>query len=150
MSKDPKESNPPRIGEASVWLMDDISNDLRTLVISELRAEEVAARFPDAKVLREVTVWEEQPHLSIQDYASLPSRDRRGLAPRTDADGTHRIYKKIILVDLLLLEPPSACGKAQILRAELQQVGLHDHPHRGHAELAKALAQISASEITMH
>jgi hypothetical protein len=38
MSKDPKGSKPLTIGEASVWLMDDISNDLRDLRAARRRS----------------------------------------------------------------------------------------------------------------
>jgi hypothetical protein len=55
MSKDAKESKPPTIGEASVWLMDDISNDNLLVAPDGIRSSDQGENSPSV-TLRQVTI----------------------------------------------------------------------------------------------
>jgi hypothetical protein len=116
--------------------------DIRTVIVSELRAKEVAARYPNVKVLREVKIWEEQKQLPLDELDRLPESKKRGLTRRTDADGETRVYKNVTDIDLFLVEDLSGSGKAKILRFEQQKTGANDTP-----AAAKAQNDISTNKL---
>jgi hypothetical protein len=121
-----------------------VVSDLRTLVMAELRAEEIASRFPDAKVLREVKIWEEQPEISVQVFEAMPDHDKHGFTHRIDADGQGRIYKNMTDIDLLLIEKAPDGGKAKILRFEQHKTGTRDTPGEAKAQNDVALRKIES------
>jgi hypothetical protein len=123
----------------------DAASDIRTVIISELRAHEISARYPGSKVLREVKVLEEQPRISIQEFENMGADKKRGLTRRADSAGQSRVYKIITDIDLFVVDNLDS-GNAKILRFEQQKTGLGDTPGAARAQNEVALNKLASTQ----
>ena len=117
---------------------------LRNILTSELRAEEIAARYPGAQVLREVQIWEADLTVPLRDVEGIPGK--AGQTFRRDSDGTHRIYKNVTDIDLMVIDRPLGGDKAKILRLEQQKTGGTDTASAAKAQNEAALTSIQSSQ----
>lgn len=118
------------------------TRDLRTVLVGDLLAEENAARYPGARVLREVKVWEEQPNITAEQYRSLGRDQKQGLTSRRGENGSEHIFKDVTDIDALVVAEGQS-GKLEILRVEQQKTGARDTQANANAQNKAALDAIA-------
>ncbi len=102
------------------------AQELRTVLISEVRTAEALAAHPDKQILNDVKVLE-LTEMSLDEFSSLPRQRKHGLMVR---DG--RIFREVTDIDALWLEPIQG-GPSRIARMEQQKTGKGDT----HADAAR-------------
>ena len=124
----------------------EAARKLRTIVVSDLVAEQDAAMFPGAQIRRDVQVYAEQP-LPVDEFRAMPKADKHGLTLRQGRDGLEHVYKKETDIDGLITEKAPPGGRAKILRMEQQKAGMTDSPASASAQNAKALEVIERPSL---
>ena len=112
--------------------------ELRSALVGDLLAEENAARYPGARVLRDVQVLEEQPNISVEQFRGRQGDQKQGLTLRSGADGNQHVYRGVTDIDALVVAE-RADGKLEILRVEQQKTGGGDTPADAKSQNKSAL-----------
>ena len=117
---------------------------MRTEVVGQLRAQELAAHYPGSVVLRDVKVWQEDV-ITVEQFRTASEADKQGRSRHTGADGRERIYKEITDVDALVVDKPLAIGqKATMMRLEQEKTGERDTPANADTQNDQAMRAVLA------
>jgi hypothetical protein len=130
--------------------IDDATVPIRSLIISDMLEAENLARYPGQRVLREVNVLEEQPHLSEAQLHQMPPNERHGFTLRVDSNGRNRVYKGTTDIDSLVVEINENGGKAKTLRVEQQKTGKNDTPTSARAQHQVTLDAVERARASGH
>jgi len=120
------------------------AQQMRSVIVGDILAEQNAARYPGARVLREVKVWEEQPNITADQFRARSNDQKQGYTVRTGADGNEHVFKDVTDIDALVVAE-RADGKLEILRLEQQKTGVRDTPAAAKAQNRAALDAIRDS-----
>ena len=126
----------------------DALSDLRSYVVSQRQAAKQQLAHPDARVRKDVQVWQEQPppkgeepYTSVQDYKTRRAKELGKSKKGVKFDGK-TILLEISDIDLLVTRDRPG-KKAEILHGEEIKTGANDKPKAARDQLNDALKAIN-------
>jgi hypothetical protein len=124
--------------------VNSVTSDVRTEVVGQMRAQELARENPRGEVLRDVKVYEKQS-MSVEEFRAASREAKQGLTLREGKDGQPHVYKLATDIDELVLEKPLTPGqKSGMTRLEQVKTGQRDTPGAAASQNHEAARVIQA------
>jgi hypothetical protein len=124
--------------------VNSVASDVRTEVVGQMRAQELAKENPRGEVLRDVEVYEKQP-MSVEEFRAASREAKQGLTLREGKNGEQHVYKRVTDVDALVLDRPLTPGqKSGMTRLEQVKTGQRDTPGEAASQNHEAARVIQA------